>query len=735
MRALAAWLIPLCGCHIVAGYDDMSFEDRPPEGGVVALDEGRITRIDLLLMIDNSRSMADKQQILERAVPDLVDQLINPPCVDATGVEVADQPAGPLDACPPDSARVADPISDIHIGVISSSIGTHGADACTALPTENDHAHLITRAAEPVATYADHGFLAWDPLAQKDPPGESDGDVLAESVRRLVVGAGETGCGYEAPLESWYRFLVDPDPYAEVVIDGGAMAQLVGTDTMLLAQRRAFLRPDSLLAIVMLTDENDCSIRSGGQFYFAAQFYSPGTGNPYHLWRPRAACATDPLHPCCVSCAQPPPPGCDDSNDDCSSPLSEDEDNINVRCFDQKRRFGIDFLWPLERYVTGLTASSVPDRFGQLHPNPLYVDLNPDDDIDGVRSPGLVYLAGIVGVPWQDLARENTDGDPDLTLGFKSAEELHADERWDLIAGDLDTRTPPQDPLMVESIAPRSGVHPITGDPLAPPDSGFMANPINGHEYSIPANNDLQYACIMPLDTPRDCAEHPSCDCGTPAQQNPLCQNPDTGAFEEIQYAAKAYPALRQLSVLRDIGGQAIVASICPAQLTTPTRADYGYRPAVASLLEKLERQLDVQFCLEDPLLVQDGRVGCTVIEGRTTDVGACDCSAEARHRLEDAHLGAVQQIKNDDPSLNCFCGVTQADGPALTACRTVTSEPVVDDFGYLVHGWCYVDVADDPVHAPAFTEKCDPTRQRGLRFVGAAQPTGDARLFLTCPR
>ena len=31
---------------------------------------------------------------------------------------------------------------------------------------------------------------------------------------------------------------------------------------------------------------------------------------------------------------------------------TDDDDSINVRCFDQKRRFGIDFLWPLERYVT-----------------------------------------------------------------------------------------------------------------------------------------------------------------------------------------------------------------------------------------------------------------------------------------------------------------------------------------------------------------------------------------------
>ena len=43
------------------------------------------SKIDLLLMIDNSRSMADKQEILGAAVPDLVERLANPPCVDPSG--------------------------------------------------------------------------------------------------------------------------------------------------------------------------------------------------------------------------------------------------------------------------------------------------------------------------------------------------------------------------------------------------------------------------------------------------------------------------------------------------------------------------------------------------------------------------------------------------------------------------------------------------------------------------
>ena len=41
-----------------------------------------VDKIDLLFMIDNSISMADKQLVLQAAVPDLVQRLVNPNCVD-----------------------------------------------------------------------------------------------------------------------------------------------------------------------------------------------------------------------------------------------------------------------------------------------------------------------------------------------------------------------------------------------------------------------------------------------------------------------------------------------------------------------------------------------------------------------------------------------------------------------------------------------------------------------------
>ncbi len=51
------------------------------------------------------------------------------------------------------------------------------------------------------------------------------------------------------------------------------------------------------------------------------------------------------------------------------------------------------------------------------------------------RGPDLVFYAGIVGVPWQDIATDDTLGTPD-TLRYLTSDELTAKQRWDVILGD-----------------------------------------------------------------------------------------------------------------------------------------------------------------------------------------------------------------------------------------------------------------------------------------------------------
>ncbi len=538
----------------------------------------KASKIDLLFVVDNSRNVEVPQDLFAKSVPYLFDRLTHPACVNGLGniVAVTEKQGDPC----PVGKREFSPRDDIHIGVISTSLGGHGADVCsenspTFNPIMNDKGHLLARdgSGGTVPTYADKGFLAWDPGQALAPPGEADQGALLGKLDTMVRGVGLGGCGFESPLESMYRFLVDPLPYETIpVIDGKATPQ--GTDQVVLQQRADFLRPDSALVVILVTDENDCSIREGGQFFFAAQGTS-SNGTQYHLPRGRSECLKDPNDKCCASCGQTPAAGCPANESDSSCQLGAGDsttDPINLRCYDQKRRFGIDFLYPADRYVHAFTDASVTDRNGEVVPNPLFT---------GDRSSDLVMFAAITGVPWQDIAFDPKD----LSKGYKQTQQID----WSLLIGDPATQTPPGDPLMIESIAPRTGANPVTGAPLQGPDAPPGANPINGHERTIPDSDDLQYACIYARPTFKACnATTPDCECKVPDfQTNPMCQASD-GSYTNIQRFAKGLPGPRQLSVVRDLGPQGVAASICAATSTDTTQPIFAYRPAMDAVLRAL---------------------------------------------------------------------------------------------------------------------------------------------------
>jgi hypothetical protein len=724
-----------------------------------------VEKLDLLFMIDNSMSMTDKQEILSDAVPVLVRRLVTPNCVDELG-----NPTGTVtDAegrCAQGKPEMR-AVKDIHIGVITSSLGSHGGfDSCVetassdgTLTTPDDRAELLPSANPAVRgslpSWNQSGFLAWDPGQNKNtPPGEANVDQLIRDFGNQVVAAGEVGCGFESSLEAWYRFLVDPEPPASVGTTqaGTFLFSSKGpVNEALLAQRKAFLRPDSLLAIVMLTDENDCSIvdEDGSQGWLVASTRS-------RMPRASAACV-NPDDPCCHSCAAEAPPGCTPNNQDaeCSKIregdtvawLTSEEDQPNARCFDQRRRFGLDLLYPVKRYVNALTERQVPDRSGKMVQNPLFAP----DELGQSRAPDLVLLAGIVGVPWQDISTEESwTGEG---LEYLTARELADRGRWDVILGN---GSGPTDPLMRESVTPRTGTHPLLGIPVAPATStNPRENPINGHEQVIPLADDLQYACTFPLTTPRSCAtENPSrCDCNADEylHNRSLCDYPDGPNTEGIQHSAKAYPGVRTLEVLRGIGDNAIVASICPKNSAPaaglPPEADpsYGYNPAVQSILSIFKDRLGGQ-CLPralpvetDPALPNFGQVPCSLIEATRLSEGPCACD-ESRGRLPltqgDAKLpGAVlSELRQNEQCGGatgidcrdlCLCKIAPLEGTELTACQSGSEDPNV--FGY-----CYVDPSQG-IGAPSLVEGCDPTLRRMLRFMGEGLPKSGSVLYTAC--
>jgi len=697
-----------------------------------------IDKIDLLFMIDNSRSMGDKQTLLAKAVPKLVDRLVVPRCVSEAGS--AHQRLSVNEACPAGSSPEFRAVSDIHVAIITSSLGDHGATngSCGDAAPGNDRAWLMPTVRPNLASYNQSGFLAWDPLQKLSPTGERDAARLGQHFGAMVEAASELGCGYEASLEAWYRFLVDPEPPLEVVVDpvnNNSVAR--GLDTTLLAQRSAFLRPDSLVAIVMLTDENDCSVRDDGAGYLVGNGEKP-------MPRASSACAVDPNHPCCSDCTgfRPVAPGCPslDSDPAClggGDHLAEAEDHPNLRCATHKRRFGFDFLYPTSRYVEALTSAKVPRRSdGALVDNPLF-------RAPPGKSPRLkenVYLAGIVGVPWQDVADDASQKGPGLR--YLAPKELSASGRWDVMLGDPQKNVAPSDPFMHESSAPRSGQNPVTGDPIVAETSlDPRASPINGHEQVDLDQSDLQYACTFALPEPEPCSGE-TCDCNGPATGNdlprnrPLCQPPAGGQPESTQYFGKAYPGLRALEVLKGIGDSAIVASICPKVLTVG-QPGYGYEPAVDAIIERLKVGLNGN-CLPRPLAVEaeaNGKLPCTVVEASDTEA-SCTCDAAQRKPASAAARPLVERelqsrqlcgtASTRSCSSFCLCELDQAAGQALEECLNSEGDSATP-------GYCYLDpFGTPPIGNPALVEGCTQDK-RLLRFVGPDTPTPGAYAFIAC--
>jgi hypothetical protein len=757
---------------------------------VRAITQTAVDKIDLLFMIDNSISMADKQEVLQLAVPDLVERLVNPVCVDPdTGAQQA--PPADINAdCPPPFVREFNAIRDIHIGVISSSLGDYGAGTCVPDPQQprepymdeqySDNGRMVGARPRalggfpgiPSLNLADRpegtpGFLRW--LAPSDQP-TPDIDAFAGTFQSLVRVTGEHGCGYEMSLEAWYRFLVDPNPPADFQTgpcEEGSTSMCtrpVGTDDALLEQRKAFLRSDSLLAIVMLSDENDCSIQGSHQSYYSAR-------RDINLHRGTPICATNPNDPCCYSCQTRVPDACPNKEKppECAqSALTTSQDSLNLRCFEQKRRFGVDFLYPVQRYVNALREANLCPRDASLDPtsprcgsqdlvaNPLYQDLSGAGG--AVRGQQLVFLAGIIGVPWQDI-QADADGEgnpyPPDELHYLKASQMRDRDTWAEILGDPqpgEGAAPilPLNPLMREDIRPRSGVTPSTGEPLAPPGAGHMANSVNGHEWDILENDDLQYACIFPLAQEKDCPPDGvfGCDCRRKNDEinsetllNPLCQAPD-GSYSTVQRYAKAYPGLRFLQTLRDFGDNSIVASICPKTTRPEDRQlqSFGYRPAVGAIIDRLKDALQGTCLPREITITAEGNVPCSVVEAVPEANKGCNRPgrAPASEVVITASLARLEQLGQCGGALRpcstsswTICEIkpsvsdTNGDGTPDCLQDGVTPSDV---------GWCYVD-PDRGFGDDELVKTCPPNQKRILRFVDpdSNTPERGATALIAC--
>jgi len=291
--------------------------------------------VDLLLTIDNSSSMGDGQLALTRDLGGFIDALVNPPFDPAT------------------MRPRFTPVKSLNVGVISSDLGTPGSVVASCANSDQGDDGLLNPVRNGAAmrqhqpwTTAPAGrrparctndpnqypsFLRFDRMT-------SDVETFREElVCNAYLSVG--GCGLEQPLEAAYRALVVHNPRAAAG----------NTDP-----NAGFVRDNAMLALVMVTDEEDGSTRD-------CRYAERGV-------------------PCADAVSV-----FDQTSTQWSSP------DLNLRFYNYVPGSAQDPTWPIDRYID------------PRNPGRGFTSLKPG-------RPERVIFAGIAGVP-VDLPMRTADGE------------------------------------------------------------------------------------------------------------------------------------------------------------------------------------------------------------------------------------------------------------------------------------------------------------------------------------
>lgn len=213
MKSLIALALVACG----GGDGSVDAQDDDGRTSVADLPAAPDRALDVLFIVDDSSAMAQKQETLGASMQAFVDRLA----------------AGPSG------------LPDLHVGVVTTDMGTRFGDAAQPAPG------IGTLGAGGCANRGNDGALTISGAAVTDrflvdvalPDGTRQrnyaGDLAAVLGDMVRVGAG--GCGFEQPLAAMRAALENP------------------------ANTR-FLRSQAKLAIVFVSDEDDCSAKSAQLF-------------------------------------------------------------------------------------------------------------------------------------------------------------------------------------------------------------------------------------------------------------------------------------------------------------------------------------------------------------------------------------------------------------------------------------------------------------------------------------
>ena len=207
---------------------------------LAVIEQVGITRADIVLLVDNSSTMGQEQVALTMRFPELINDLVDPPDID------------PADGRPDHPA-----IEDLNIGIITPDMGTMGFPVPTCENPDFGDNGCFRHESSPTVP----GCAATLPLflwrnetnAATYTPAQMAQDFTC------IATLGTAGCNFEQPFK--------------------AMRQALTVDAVAGGCNSGFLRPDSILALIFVTDEDDCSVRPEHPEMFDSSRTDLGTMN------------------------------------------------------------------------------------------------------------------------------------------------------------------------------------------------------------------------------------------------------------------------------------------------------------------------------------------------------------------------------------------------------------------------------------------------------------------------
>lgn len=255
-----------------------------------------ISKVDLLFVIDNSQSMLEEQANLRAQLPRLIRVL-------TTGDRYIDREAEAEAMGVSNDERYFTPVSSLQLGVITSELGVMrqfpagmrpagGTEECLE-STMPDDGKLLTS-----VTIAVEGQIADGGVVQSPPnPGcaglvpeleylrfdtaNKSADELAEDATQTALEfgcistVGVRGCAYEQQLEAMWK-AVAPSTVDDFIDTNSKNGH--GNPN---GFNKTFVRDDAILAVIQVTDEEDCSITSDGRVLFETPSVTGDTSDPW----------------------------------------------------------------------------------------------------------------------------------------------------------------------------------------------------------------------------------------------------------------------------------------------------------------------------------------------------------------------------------------------------------------------------------------------------------------------